>query len=267
MIYLFNKQKKTLMKTIAKIFYTKDYSMFKTLAGNREVNIAHIKKLEKSFEEEYLVSPILINEKFQIIDGQHRFEAAKNLQMPVYYYMIKGYELNQVQRLNTNLKEWKKVDYLESYASLGYKEYILFKKFMAEFTMFSLTCCQVILSNTGSEKQIQSESFKSKSNKTGKVSAREFQSGEFKVHDYELAVSNANKILDFRPYYDGFGRKAFVSAMVRILQHKNYDHERMVQRMKNYPAEFGHCLNMIKYREQIETVFNYRSRKKLTLIY
>jgi len=48
MIYLFNKQKKTLMKTIAKIFYTKDYSMFKTLAGNREVNIAHIKKLEKS---------------------------------------------------------------------------------------------------------------------------------------------------------------------------------------------------------------------------
>ena len=55
------------MKTIAKIFYTKDYSMFKTLAGNREVNIAHIKKLEKSFDQEYLISPILVNENFEII--------------------------------------------------------------------------------------------------------------------------------------------------------------------------------------------------------
>ena len=255
------------MKTIAKIFETKDYSMFNALDGNRELNIAHVKKLEKSFQEQYLVSPILINEKFQIIDGQHRFEAAKNLNLPIYYYMKTGYKLSQVQRLNTNLKEWKKIDYLDSYAALGYKQYILFKKFMAEFPMFSLTACQVILSNTGSEKQMQSDLFKSDSNKSGRVNAREFQNGNFKVHNYKLAVQNAEKILDFKPYYDGYGRKAFISSMVRIFQHKNYDHERMMQRLKSYPADFQHCLNMIKYREQIETIFNYRSRKKLTLIY
>jgi len=78
------------MKSIAKIFYTTDYSKFNTLAGNRQVNIAHVKKLESSFDEEYLISPILVNEKFQIIDGQHRFEAAKNLKLPIYYYMIQG---------------------------------------------------------------------------------------------------------------------------------------------------------------------------------
>jgi hypothetical protein len=254
-------------KSITKIFYTKDYEIFNTLAGNREVNIAHIKKLERSFEQEYLISPILINEKFEIIDGQHRFEAARNLGLPVYYYMITGYKLSQVQRLNTNLKEWKKADYLESYASLGYKEYILFKKFMTEFPMFSITSCQVILSNTGTTKLIQSNLFKSDTNKSGRISAGEFKNGNFKVHNYKLAVQNAKKILDFKPYYDGYGRQAFVSAMVRIFHHENYDHERMIARLKSYPAEFGHCLNMIKYREQIETVFNYRSRKKLSLIY
>jgi len=255
------------MKSIAKIFYTTDYSKFNTLAGNRQVNIAHVKKLESSFDEEYLISPILVNEKFQIIDGQHRFEAAKNLKLPIYYYMIQGYELSQVQRLNTNLKEWKMIDYLESYASLGYKEYILFKRFMSEFPMFSLTACQVILSNASARKQIQSDLFKSETNKSGRLSMNEFKNGNFKVKNYKQAVQNAQRILDFKEYYDGYGRKVFVSAMVRIFQHKNYDHERMMQRLKSYPGEFQHCLNMIKYREQIEKIFNHRSRKKLTLIY
>ena len=54
---------------------TTDYTRFKTLVGNRKPNDLHVKRLSNSFQKRYLFSPILINEKWQIIDGQHRFQA------------------------------------------------------------------------------------------------------------------------------------------------------------------------------------------------
>ena len=46
------------------------------------------------------------NEKYEIIDGQHRFEAVKELQKEIYFIKVKGLELDQVRRLNTNTKGW-----------------------------------------------------------------------------------------------------------------------------------------------------------------
>ena len=75
------------MKTEIYIQKSKDYNIFKTLTGNRELNISHKEKLKKSFKENYLISPIIINEKYEIIDGQHRFNAARELGYYVYYIL------------------------------------------------------------------------------------------------------------------------------------------------------------------------------------
>ena len=65
-----------------------DYAKFKTLIGNRKPNELHIKRLISSFKERYLFSPILVNEKMQIIDGQHRFLSAKELNLPINYLVV-----------------------------------------------------------------------------------------------------------------------------------------------------------------------------------
>ena len=49
---------------------TTDYSLFKSIDGNRTKNKAHVKKLKKSMEEKYLFTVIIVNEKYEIIDGQ-----------------------------------------------------------------------------------------------------------------------------------------------------------------------------------------------------
>ena len=51
---------------------TKNYSMFTTIGGNRPLNELHLNRLKKSMEEELLISPIIVNEKHEVIDGQHR---------------------------------------------------------------------------------------------------------------------------------------------------------------------------------------------------
>ena len=52
------------MKTVNQVLQTTDYSMFKFLQGNRNINLPHLIRLRNSFEKRYLFSPIIVNEKY-----------------------------------------------------------------------------------------------------------------------------------------------------------------------------------------------------------
>ena len=84
------------------VFQSNDYSKFTLLHGNRKVNPLHVKRLKQSFSKQYLISPIMVNENYKIIDGQHRFTAAREMGLVINYFIISGYGLNEIQMLNTN---------------------------------------------------------------------------------------------------------------------------------------------------------------------
>jgi len=84
---------------VAEVFETYNYSMFEPLKGNRAINPIHLKRITESIKNNYLLSPILINEKGQIIDGQHRFKSAKDLGLPIRYIVAVRYGLKEVQVL------------------------------------------------------------------------------------------------------------------------------------------------------------------------
>lgn len=86
------------------VLRTNDYEKFNHLSGNRIINELNLAKIKKSMEENFLISPILVNEHLEIIDGQHRLQAVKELGFPVYYFVNKGYGLKEVQALNSNGK-------------------------------------------------------------------------------------------------------------------------------------------------------------------
>ena len=55
------------------------YDDFHILPGNREINQAHVLELIESFGKANLFDahPVVVNEKMEVIDGQHRLEAAR----------------------------------------------------------------------------------------------------------------------------------------------------------------------------------------------
>ena len=110
------------MRKINEVFETRNYLKFKNLEGNRKLNIANLKRLKISMEEEFLQVPIIVNEKHEIIDGQHRFEASKQLGLPVYFIIVRGYKLTHVHKLNAISRNWIFMDYVESFAELGMHE-------------------------------------------------------------------------------------------------------------------------------------------------
>ena len=78
----------------------------------------HINRLKKSMADNYLFTVIIVNENYEIIDGQHRFDVIK-IKTPLHYIMCCGYGLNEVHILNQNSKTWNADDYATGYCNLG----------------------------------------------------------------------------------------------------------------------------------------------------
>ena len=62
---------------------SRNYNMFKFKDGNRDLNYINVNKMEESLKKHGWVTPIVVDNNYYIIDGQHRFQAAKNLGMPI----------------------------------------------------------------------------------------------------------------------------------------------------------------------------------------
>lgn len=90
------------MKQTNEIQRTNNYYMFKRLEGNRFVDPKKVNKLKKSIDEVgYISNPIIVNEKMEVIDGQHRLEALKELGKPVEYIVQKNLDIKEVLFMNS----------------------------------------------------------------------------------------------------------------------------------------------------------------------
>lgn len=256
------------MKVINQVYTTTDYSHFKSLNGNRNVNKLHVRRLRESFKNSYLLSPIIVNENYEIIDGQHRYEAAKELQKPINYIVCTEYGLKEVQILNTNMKNWRREDYLNAFCDLGYPEYIKFRNFMRRFKEFNIKSCEALLTNSAAgNKNKRAPELKSESNKQGVYTVKYFEEGDLFIPDYNLAVDNAEKIMMLKPYYTGFNRATFVYAMIGMFKNENYNHAVFLQKLEIQRTKLVDCSNVTQYKMLIEDIYNFKSKNKVSLRY
>lgn len=255
------------MQVVNQVLSTNDYSKFKTLQGNRNVNALHVRRLKESFKEAYLLTPIVINQSYEIIDGQHRFEAAKEMGLPVNFIICNNYSLKEVQLLNNNMKNWRKEDYLKAFCDLGYEQYHKFREFMEVFPELNLSSCEIILTNNVSSghQGLFDKSLKGVFNATGRYHFNYFQEGKLVIPDFDKAIENAEKIMMIKPYYDGFNRSVFIRAMVGIFSLDYYSHAKFLQRLAANPNMMRHCANVGQYKLLIEDIYNYRSRDNVSL--
>jgi hypothetical protein len=144
---------------------TKNYNQFKKLNQNRKVNTRQVSNLEKSIQKLDLTmfAPILVKNNY-IIDGQHRFEACKNLDKEIYYVELDSMPENEIPTaitlLNSNAKNWSAEDYLNLYCHLQKQDYIIVRDYMKEFEVNSLSVAIYFLSGFSKYKSAFSKKFK-----------------------------------------------------------------------------------------------------------
>jgi len=234
------------MKEIGK---TKEYDLFATISGNRNINNANLKRIVESIQQQNLLehNPIIINKHYEVIDGQHRLEAARILEIPIYYTMIKKANIEEVHLLNASQKPWALKDYIQGYCGMGKKPYQYLQDFMEEFKLPVRQ--SIILIKPG-----ESESRMGRGFKQGKLNITEYE--------YFCAKKDVKEMITtFSPYVDFFN-SAFCAAFKKILKLEGYDEKVMVTHLRLLNPDNIKYSATQKTLQQLENIYNYGLSKK-----
>ena len=237
------------MQTVNQVKMTNDYELFTFIDGNRNININQLSRLSESICEDYIPVPIIVNEKKQIIDGQHRYQVVKTLKKPVYFIEIEGLKLPEVHRLNNNTKNWTATEYMNGYAKLGYPDYIKYKEFKKLYN-FGHNETMALLQNKSSRR---SSAFK------------DFRGGLFKIASYKKAEKVAEKITMIKQYYDGYKRRSFVFAMMQLFNNDEYNHAEFLHKLSFQSLRLVDCTTVKQYISLVEDIYNYHRKEKIRL--
>lgn len=224
---------------------TTNYDLFSFIQGNREIDNRHVNKLIKSIKEQNIPTPIVVNEKMEIVDGQHRFYALKALNMPINYIVIHGVGLEEVQRLNTNKKNWNNTDYAKSYSNLNNPHYAVYLAFRERYG-FSHTNTIVLLSK-GSTVNMKGL----------------FHTGLFVVKDLEQAEKWAINIASIGKWYDGYKRTGFIRAIVKLLRmdKKLFSFDLLIKRISGQSMKLTNQSTVEDNYKMIVNIYNYHTPK------
>jgi ParB/Sulfiredoxin domain len=231
------------LQKVTEVFSTKDYYQFSVLKGNRKINKFHLDRLKRSILEQQLIVPIVVNAQLEIIDGQHRFEICKELNLPVYFIKNDSYGLREVQRINSNFSVWKTDDYVDAYASEGNEEYIYFSEFRKKYALQPRTCLILL---------------------TGRQSTRymdNLEMGQLKITNEAFAVKVADMLLEIREHYAGYNRRSFVTAMIQVINNAEYDHQFFLSQLERQPFALKDCTSKSYYLKNIELIYNYHQHE------
>jgi hypothetical protein len=205
-------------------------------------------------------NPILVNENLQVIDGQHRLLAAKEVKSEVYFIIIPGSNLTDVHTLNLNQKNWSRKDFMEGYANMGVIPYIKLRDFVKKNDDYSFNDCVSLCSNTSTVASTTSNSGNRKSSYKNTI-----EEGTWLGRDFGLGQEWANKIRMIKPYYVGYNRTIFVGTMITLLSNKNFDYSEFMHKLRIQPTALVDCANRDQYKTLIEDIYNFKRREKVNL--
>lgn len=251
---------------VNKVYKTNDLSIFKQIGGNRVPNPQHIKRLKTSIiQNGMLCNPILVNEKMEIIDGQHRLLASKDAKSFIYYIILKDYSLSEVHTLNLNQKNWTKKDFMDGYANMGIESYIKLKQFVEKNEDYNFTDCISFCSNRSASDN--SANHKNRLINPELSKQETFEEGTWKGKDFKLAEEWAEKIRLIKPYYIGYNKSTFVKTMITLFKNEKFDYSEFMHKVRLQPKALVDCANVEQQKFLIEEIYNYRSRQKINLRY
>ena len=208
-----------MMEVYTSVMRSNNYDMFKFMEGNRKINSSNLNQIIVSMREKQLIIPITVNEKFEIIDGQHRFSACKYLGLPVYFIIEKGYNIEDVIRANVNGgRKWFDDDYLNKYCLLKDDRYLEIKKIKDDFNISTNDFIKILSIIQGKKMPLVK---------------REFREGKINLDGMQLLINflmSLETFKDFKHYKNG----NFVVAFSRLFFREDYDHEYMTKKYKTY---------------------------------
>lgn len=231
------------------VYETKNYSLFKKLLGNRGVDKMRLNALRESLGEEYLVSIIIVNEKYEIIDGQGRFEICQELRLPIRFIVVPNYGGDELRVYNRVVFKWSANDTLTSFIDLGNKHYLAYKNFRDKYDFSHQSCLAMLSGDEGITKL------------TGIKNV--YKDGGFKVTQKNLdRATYVAEQITLLSKFDFYKDRSFHLVLLQCLRVAGFDLSKFIKKGLKHPALLTKGANHDQYLEIIENTYNYCSPNK-----
>lgn len=226
------------------IYMTRDYGEFKLLDGNRDPEKAtRLKKLGKSIKEVgFLPTPIIVNEKYEVIDGQARLKTAEKLGEPVYFMIVPGIGLPECVALNQASTAWTLRDYVDSYAELGNTNYSILRSYIDRYRSFTPSVIVYVLCGVDS---------------AGSV----VKSGHFTVNEeYEKDADRMLALMErCLPLLEKVWKGRTMMALCYCFRQDDVDNERLIKAIKSRANTIDRSYSrIVDWVATFEAMYNYK---------
>lgn len=238
------------------ILKTKEYNQFRVKPENRPLNEFNVKRLINSISSKNMLDdkPIIVDKELHVIDGQHRLEAARRLQIEIYYKINESSTSEDIILLNANQKSWQLTDYLNYYCQREYPDYVLLDDFCKK-NKLSLMHVRALMN--------ENESFSDK-----------FKCGKFQFPSNESYFQFEKKLADLRYIQDYIEKKLpdtkicytgshFMHALLEFLNNKNVDVNTFINKLELKLEIMRPSTNRIGYMSMFKTIYNWKNHNPI----
>ena len=244
------------IESVIKVYFTLDYKRFNFIKGNRLLSPNKIKKLMDTIADGLNIlryAPIIVDDDYNIIDGQHRYYVSCKLKHNVYYIKADKKKVSEIAKINSAMDKWKIKDFLESYITTGNDNYIELEKFVEKYKLPLGICIRLLVSG----KVIDG---------SNNSTLEDFRNGLFKIEKEDEACRFAEILMDYRQYTELYKQRPFQQAVMKIINHENYDHEYMLEKSKKSKIIIEKKQSAKDYIIQLMSVFNFHNQKMVSLL-
>lgn len=242
-------------REVAKVYKTDNYDLFKRLEGNRGVAKQRLSAIIRSIDEVgYVLNPIVVNEKMEVIDGQGRLAACKELGLPIYYVVANGARTRECMYLNQFMRNWSQMDFVKSYEEQGIVDFARLHSLIKEYSVpigVAYYACKKAIPGRGNNALIKEG--------TLKISERE----------YNNARDTLEKLIPLLPFINKADCKheQLTYATMFAIKSLNVDYERLSFVLRNYCHKITPFDKFEQALDQITSIYNYHITKGNNRVY
>ncbi|MDD4893605.1 MAG: ParB/RepB/Spo0J family partition protein [Candidatus Rickettsiella isopodorum] len=248
---------------MTEILETKNYSQFKRLEGNRNLNPVNLRNLKKAIENKNMLSfhPIIVNKDYYVIDGHHRLQVATDLNLPVYFLVEENVDKNQAYEhiitANVNKKSWTLEDFIHLYVKKDHNpNYIEFAD-MLEILQLKPKALIGLIIGASSSKLIHEM-------KRGEFKLPENIEMYRKVTDAYFQFSNFAFDRKIKPV-SMFSNHYFTNSFRMLLLDERFDLETFFIKLEHRWFDLRPQPNAKEWLKLLLSIYNWKNHNKITI--
>jgi hypothetical protein len=228
---------------------TKNYGRFDFDVENRDFDPGKHRDLFKKLQAHGFdpARPIVCtrgkNGRLVVVDGQHRLNFCRDLQIPVYFTIT---EHADPREFNSSSIGWSIADWVKSWRCSGNEHYETLANFVEKYKLPITTSANIL---AGID------------NGSGGGIVKKIKSGKFEVSDIGFANASASAIVSIADHFKEARSFYFVAAVSKCVRVKEFKLDHLIRKITKFPGLLKPCARIDQYLEDIQALYNYADKK------